>query len=418
MAQVAGVAVWVALLAVAVAWGWARAEQLRYVNVPPFFGSVRVVPAPGWLLPIAVGAVLVATLPPLSRHVPWRRLLLASWGAAGGWAVSLAASTGASGIIGPVQWRTEYVHDLPALNAGVVEFLRTFTRELPGYRTHTKGHPPGFLLVLHALERLGLPVVLAEAALVLAAGSSAVAAVAVTVRVVAGERAARRAVPFLVLAPMALWVATSVDAFFLGIAGWGAALLALATEAGGPRGHVLGLGSGLLLGFGLYLTYGMVPFGAVPLAVVAAQRRWWLLLPAGLGVGAVVAAFTAAGFWWFAGAAATQVEWAQSIGMERSYVYFLLANLGVLAFMVGPATAAGIGALRQPRVWWLVGAGLLVLLASDLAGVERGEVERIWLPFAIWLIPATAALDRRPRVWLALHAVLAILFQGLVHSPW
>ncbi len=418
VAQLAGVAVWAALLGSAMAWGWAMAEQLRYLNVPPFFGAFRVLPAPRWLLPTAVGAVLVAALPALSRRLPWRRLLLASWVAVGGWAVSLAATTGVGRLAAPVQWRTEYVHNLPALDAGVLEFLSTFVAELPSYRTHTKGHPPGFLLVLYALERLGLPVVPAEAALVIAAGTSAVVAVAVTLRVVAGEGAARRALPFLTLAPLALWVATSVDAFFLGVAAWGVALLALATETHGPRAHGLGLGAGLLLGFGLYLTYGMVPFGAVPLAVVAAQRRWRLLIPAGLAVVAVAAAFTAAGFWWFAGVAATHAEWAASIGAERGYWYFLLANLGVLAFMVGPATAAGIAALRDRRVWWLVGAGLLVLLVSDLGGFERGEVERIWLPFAVWLLPATAALRGRARLWLALQATLAILFQGLVHSPW
>lgn len=94
------------------------------------------------------------------------------------------------------------------------------------------------------------------------------------VRIVAGEDTARRCFPFLVLAPMALWVATSMDALFMGVAAWGTSLLAMATGSRTRRGYVLAFGSGLLLGCGLYLTYGLGPFGLLPLAVIAARRRW------------------------------------------------------------------------------------------------------------------------------------------------
>lgn len=417
-AVVLGVAAWSVVLGGASIWGWFLAEDLRYINVPPFFGSFRVLPATAWVLPLSVGAVLVAGMPALVRRLSWRPLLCVSWLAASAWAVSLAATTGLDRLVAPLRWRTEYIHDLPALDAGVREFLRTFVADLARYRTHTQGHPPGFLLVLDLIEGLGLPVAPAEAALVIGTGSSAVAAVAITMRVLAGESAARRALPFLVLVPMALWVATSVDAFFMGVAAWGVALVALATTRRGLPAVLPALVAGLLLGFGLYLTYAMVPFGALPFAVAAARRRWRVLVPAGLGVLAVAAAFTASGFWWFAGVGATHHEWAISVGAERPYTYFLFANLGVLAFMIGPATAAGMAALRDRRVWWLVGAALLVLLAGDVAGFERGEVERIWLPFAIWLLPAAAALRERPRPWLAVQVMVAIAFQGLVQSAW
>lgn len=415
---VPGLVVWVALLASTVIW-------VRFIpafpldEVSPFVGWLRVLPPLRWLLPVAVGGVLVAALPALARRMRWRPLLLVSVASAAAWASSLAATTGLGGFVQPLRARHEYVHDLPALDVGAGEFVRTFVERLPSYVTHTRGHPPGPLLVLHALEKLRLPVVPAEAVLVVAAGSAAVAAVAVTVRVLAGEASARRMLPFLVLAPMAVWVATSMDAFFLGVSAWGVALLALATQRPGRVGHLLALGAGLVLGFGLYLTYALAAFGLLPLAVLAARRRNWLLVPAGVGVATVVAAFTLGGFWWFDGVEATHVEWLTSAGPRRPYWYFLLANAAVLAFMVGPATVACLGALRDRRVWWLVGAALLVLLASDVGGYERGEVGRIWLPFAVWLVPATAALpDRMQRVALAANVALATALQGLAHLPW
>jgi hypothetical protein len=70
-------------------------------------------------------------------------------------------------------------------------------------------------------------------ALVIAVGASSATAIAVTIRAVTGERLARRAVPFLVLAPTDIWAATSMDAFFLGVAAWGVALTARAGAAGG-----------------------------------------------------------------------------------------------------------------------------------------------------------------------------------------
>ena len=417
---VAGVAVWAGLLASAALWGRAMLGEgsLHLGRLPPFIGGPRLLPAVRWLLPIGVGGVLVAGLPTLSRRLRWRPLLLTCWLGAGAWATSLAGAAGWVGLVGPVTSMREYAPTLSALDSGVLSFLRHFVDQLSTYPVHTRGHPPGPVLVLYLLQQIGLPVIEAEAGLVIVVGSSAVAAVAVTVRVLAGQQPARRALPFLVLAPMALWVATSMDAFFLGISSWGVAVLAFATEARGLRASVLALGAGLLLGSALYLTYGMVPYGALVVAVVAARRRWRLLLSATAGVVVVAAAFTAAGFWWFAGLMATHHEWASGIGAERPYSYFLLANLAVLAFMIGPAAAAGIGGLRDRRVWWLVGAALLTLLASDVGGFERGEVERIWLPFAIWLLPATASVPGRRYGWLACHVTLAVTFQGLIHSPW
>jgi hypothetical protein len=49
--------------------------------------------------------------------------------------------------------------------------------------------------------------------------------------------------------------------------------------------------------------------------------------------------------------------------------------------------------------------------------MSKAETERIWLPFAMWLLPACAFLSR-PRAWLAAQAVLALLLNHLLRTGW
>jgi hypothetical protein len=65
----------------------------------------------------------------------------------------------------------------------------------------------------------------------------------------------------------------------------------------------------------------------------------------------------------------------------------------------------------------LVSGALLALLAADLSGMSKAETERIWLPFALWLLPS-AALLTRPRAWLTAQAVLALLLNHLLRTGW
>src|SRR5260370_20434948 len=87
----------------------------------------------------------------------------------------------------------------------------------------------------------------------------------------AGERPARRALPFLALAPLVVWIATTMDALFLGVAAWGVSLLVVGSSNRSwrfphrrppsvretPRVNVLG--AGVLLGALPYLSYGLLP---------------------------------------------------------------------------------------------------------------------------------------------------------------
>jgi hypothetical protein len=73
-------------------------------------------------------------------------------------------------------------------------------------------------------------------------------------------------------------------------------------------------------------------------------------------------------------------------------------------------------------MWLLVGGTLMAVAAAMISGMSKGEVERIWLPFTIWLLPAGAALavGRRQAAsgWLGLQAVTAITIATVVKTSW
>ena len=78
--------------------------------------------------------------------------------------------------------------------------------------------------------------------------------------------------------------------------------------------------------------------------------------------------------------------------------------------------------VRDRKLWLLVGGAMVVLGAAMISGMSKGEVERIWLPFAIWLLPAGAVLGAsRMRVttaWLGLQATTAIVIATAVKTTW
>lgn len=399
-----------------------RAGLATEDDLPPLHAAPRLLT---WqILPAAcVGGVLVAVLPSLAARLSWRALLPASWAASALWAVALALTDGLDAVHRPLDAPTEYPAGLDAIRSdGPGTWLSTFTERLGGYTTHVRGHPPLPTLALWALEEAGLRGTGWSSAVVVAAGTSAVAAVAITVRHVAGEALARRAVPFLVLAPLALWIATSMDALFLGAGAWATALTAAAAARRGPAAYGAALAAGLLLGTLPYLSYGLLPLFALPLAVVLLARPDLRVLAVLAGAALIVPlAFTAGGFWWPDGVAATHETYLVSRGSaQRSYAYFIVANVAVLGLLVGPATAYALPAVlaRRRPLAWLVGAALFGLLALDVSGVTRGEVERIWVPYAAWAVIASAWHEPPARRWLAAQAGLALAVQALVRSHW
>ncbi|NVI85817.1 hypothetical protein HUX53_00655, partial [Actinomadura sp. BRA 177] len=82
-----------------------------------------------------------------------------------------------------------------------------------------------------------------------------------------------------------------------------------------------------------------------------------------------------------------------------------------------PPRSPAPGAAASP-VAVLACAALAGVLVLDVSGVTRGEVERIWVPFAAWAVAAAALHQPPARAWLAAQAVTALAVQALVLSPW
>lgn len=424
------VAAWAVLIAASFAVGYAlrRAGRMTEDPLPPLFARARLLT---WQILPAAGAAAagVALLPAPARRLRWRPMLLVMWAASAVWAVALAASDGPGAVSAPLTSPNEYLAGLGAVGDDPLAWLRNFTERLSGYPTHTRGHPPLPMLVLWTLDAAGLHGAGWAAALIIAVGTSAVMAIAIALRALAGEDLARRAVPFLVLAPLAVWIATSMDAFFLGVGAWATALAVIAAR----RGSLACAGAaGLLLGALPYLSYGLVPLFAVPLIVLimARPRRaiWVILL---CGIAAVSLAFAAGGFWWPDGVAATRETYLVSGGSaRRAYAYFLVADFAVLGLLTGPAVAYALpGAWRaavsraRPRaaeglVALIAGAALAGTLALAVSGVTRGEVERIWVPYAAWMVTAAVLHPPPARRWLAAQALTGLAAQALIMSPW
>jgi hypothetical protein len=427
---VAALAGWLGLVWIAHHWGEGllRDGQRLQVGFPPLVGDFdpRLVAAA--LPALALGAAAVVFAPALASRLSWRWLLVATALAAAAWAVALALVDGREALTSPLLLRGEYLHDVPRVGSPGA-FLASFTEQVPTYHTHVQGHPPGMVLLLWALHRVGLGAPGWVAALCIGAGSAAAPAALVALRAVGGEGRARVAAPFLALAPAAVWVATTADAFYAGLCAWGVGLVALACRRTGRSGtDALAAGGGLVLGAAVFCTYGAVLLAPVAVAVVVAaapaERRWRLLLFTAAGAVAVTAAFAAAGFWWFDGLSATRAAYLAGVASRRPYGYFLVANLAAFAIAVGPAAGVALARLRQ-RGPVLVAAGALVAIAvADLSGLSKGEVERIWLPFVPWVLVATCALAarRRPlqasRGWLGLQVAVALGVQVGVRTPW
>lgn len=226
---------------------------------------------------------------------------------------------------------------------------------------------------------------------------------------------------------------TSADGYFAAVAAWAVAFLALAVTGHRPRST--GLASGLLFGLTLYLSYGLTLFAVIAAGVLLLGARRLRPLPYVLaGFVVVPAVFTYAGFNWWEAYHLLVTRYYQGAGGIRPYGYWVWANLACTALVVGPATVAGLrragaapvrqgvrGCLRrsaaEPRLALLVLAALLALSAADISGMSKAETERIWLPFAMWLLPACAFLTR-PRAWLTAQAALALLLNHLLLTGW
>ena len=402
-------------------------QQVRdFADAAPLFGFRE--PHYGWGTPVAILLAIAGVLwgPEIARRLPWRRLLLVVWGSSAAWTMSLAMIDGwRRGFVDRLASTDEYLHEVPGIT-DIPETLRGFSDRILDYQvdswtTHVSGHPPGALLTFVWLDRLGLSGGAWAASLCVLVGTSAAVAVLVTVRAVGDENMARRAAPFVVLAPAAIWVAVSADAFYMGVVAWGIALLAISTRKNSNYLWPASVAAGVLLGFGIYLNYGLVLMGLPAVAVLIAARTAWPLLGAVAGALVVTAVFTAYGFWWFDGYELVQERYYQGIATDRPFAYWGWANFAALFCALGLAVPAALPRIftRLQPINLLVLAGLAAVVMADLSQLSKAETERIWLPFAMWMLLAPAVLPQRShKFWLALQVIAALAINHLLFTNW
>jgi methylthioxylose transferase len=432
-----------------------------FAGAPPLFAE--------WLPHVGIGtplAVLVAV-----AVIAWRPPLRLAYPLAVAWTFSLALIDGwQRGIADRLTSRDEYLHEVPGVT-DIAAMLRSFSGRILDFQpdswtTHVAGHPPGALLLFVWLDRLGLGGGAWGGVAVVLIGSLTAFAVPWTIRSLAhvdlavtprlprwlapaaapgsprsGPGAmsihsldrrgtapwlfrslgrpstdyaelASAAIPFSILLPGAVWVGVSADGLFAGVTALAVGLLV-------QRHWIAWVGGGLLLGYSLFLSYGLLLFGLVALAAVVVTRRWAALIVAVVAALAVVVAFAAAGFWWFDGYHLVVERYYQGIGALRPYSYWVWADLAALVLAAGPAVVAGLRRLPGSPLLLITGAAVLAILLADVTGLSKAEVERIWLPFTVWLAPAAALLPAPTRRWwLAAQALTALAVNHLVLTNW
>ncbi|WP_033263440.1 hypothetical protein [Amycolatopsis vancoresmycina] len=438
-ADLLAVAAAAVLVAAATAVGWyynrPNSGVVIFVSAPPLFADWLPHVGPGSVFAVLVAVAVVLHGPALAARLPWRGALAAGYLASLAWIFSLAMVDGwARGFAGHLTIPQEYLHEVPGIT-DIPRMLREFSSRILDFQpnswtTHVSGHPPGATLVFVWLDRFGLHGGAWAATAVVLVGSLVAVAVPATVALLGRPETAREVLPFAVLTPGAVWIGVSADGLFAGVTATGLALLALSAKGfadGGRYAVPAGLAAGLLLGFGIFLSYGLVLLGVLALAVAVLGRQWRAAALAIAAALAVVGVFAWAGFWWLDGYHLVVERYYQGVALVRPYSYWVWADLAAVTVALGPAVVAavrrGLGsprrALLTDPVLLLGLAALAAILFADVSGLSKAETERIWLPFGAWLLPMTALLPRPGRRWwLAAQAATALAVNHLLLTGW
>lgn len=378
---------------------------------------------------IAIGLALWLVLPRLAETLSWRAMLATAFATTWIWTMALAMTEGKDGLARVFERRQEYVYDAQHVRS-ISTMMHTFIDRIPysaapdNWHVHVAGHPPGALLFFVLLDRLGITGFFSIGLVVVTIGSTAIVAVLITLRALGSTSLARAAMPWIVLAPSAVWMGVSGDAVFTTVAAWGLALLALAATSPGPRRVVTGVGAGLLLGLCVYLSYGLVLLGFLAVSVLLIARSWRPLPWALGGSVIVVAAFTAAGFSWWKAYPVLAQRYSDGIASSRPYDYWVWADIAAWTFTAGfavwAAFPAASHAFRQRNVVaQLAAAALLTIGFAAVSGMSKAETERIFLPFTIWIVALPILLPRRAhRPLLLSQVVIGLGVEQLLLTRW
>jgi methylthioxylose transferase len=429
MAARRGLAATLALMAVAMIVPTAAGWDVHVMSFPPLHAEWGPRVGAGTVPSLLLAALAAASAVDLAERLPWRWLLVAVFAAGLAWMLSLALVDGRHGIGDILETPYEYLRTVHRVD-GLHQMLREWVGRIPydsapkpNWPVHVAGHPPGALLFFIGLDRVGLGGGLGGGLVVTVLAATTAVAVLVTVRVLGAEPLARRAAPFLVFAPAAVWQAVSADAMFAAVAAWGLAALAVAATR---RSVVWALASGLLLGACVMLSYGLPLLGILAVTVVALGGSWRALPIAAVAALAIVVAFALLGFSYLDALPALHQRYYEGVGGRRPAAYWTWGSLAALAFSAGPLAGAGLAQacanLRDGStrvITALASAGIASVLLADATQMSKAEVERIWLPFVPWILLGCALL---PECWrrrgLVLQLVAALAVEHLLHTGW
>ena len=422
--------IWLVLTAVGllVTWAAVRGGAALGTRGAPFLGSYRfALGVSGLLAPAVAAAVLVAARRGVFERLRFSVVAAAAWGATFAWAMALALVDGAAGLTRSLQSPDNYLTDVPAVGDDPLGYVRTFTDNAAYHSVGARGHPPGPVLLLWSLDRLGLADRLALGVLVAALGALVAPLVLSAVRGVCGDVPARRYAPVLILAPYAVWVAVSVDVVVTVL---GAAMVAMGVRASaptrtGPHAGGWALASGFTLGVAALFSYAAPWLGLSVVCLYFARRRAFLNIATGLGALIPVLAAQFAGFIWIDGLLAARADYAARVEPHRSALWWGGISLVVLLLAAGPALVRSLRRVRNTPGWpFLVGAGVAVAF-SVLFGLARGGAEAAWLPFFPWLTVAAVAPVKQagppppsPLLLVAVGALTAVIVEAVLATPW
>jgi hypothetical protein len=349
------------------------------------------------------------------------------------WGCSLALVDGSDGLRARIDsaqllYAARHVSDLSAT-------LHGFVGRIPlgngSWNDHVAGHPAGALLFFWTLVRAHLGTGVLPGLVIAALFASVPVAVMTTLATLASTTAARSAAPYLVFCPAFIWAVISADAVYAAFSAWSLAALA---HAAARRSIALGALAGIGLGATVMLSYGLVLMAIPAVVILMVLRSWRAAVSAAGGVAAVLVGFALAGFGWWAGFQAVHDRYWAGIARLRPASYWLWGDLAALCFSAGPALGALVACwtvrlrgslLDRTRgdddrpVLVLGGAALLAVTLADLSLMSKAEVERIWLPFTVWLVASAAFLPPRShRWWLALNVIGALAINHLILTNW
>jgi methylthioxylose transferase len=394
---------------------------------PPFVGKVA--PDADVLVVVAV-ACFAAAVALASRLVSARPGVFAG----GVFALTLvlrlalAASGGGQGGAGVAAWwkvfdpvrsyeaPNEYLPALGALHWGPRFFLDRFAETVPALPVHAAGHPPGMLLVLHAL---GIDSPGGMAALCIGVGALGVPLTYLLGRQVLDEPRARLATLLLAFAPGALvFGATSADAVYL-------TLGLLAAWPLAARGWLARAAGAAALALASLFAWSVLAVGAW--AALLAWRREGLRAAVALCAlcGAALAAFYAAlygatGFDPIGTLRATEDVYRAGVASVRPYWYWLLGSPAAFLIVLGlPISWYALRALAARRT--LAVPIFAVLAFAAVMGFTKAETERIWLflaPFVCLAAAAGPAAKVPLRPLLAALAIQALVWELVFDTIW